>query len=192
MGDGHLSVRTGKEAARPVRADAPDADRAQYERCFACGPNNPAGLRLEFQAAGDGGDHVFADWVPDPAVHQGWPHSVHGGLVSTLLDEAAAYVAYVRGQRAATARLTVRFHGPAAVDDALRVDARLTRATRRLLEVRSWVTDLTTGDTVAEADASLMVITDAQRREFGLEAAPTAAGATRRKSEERRQESTRP
>ena len=169
MGDGHLSLQTSSSATRAVRANAPDFDRDQTERCFACGPNNAGGLRLEFQLMENAdNDHVFADWIPDPAVHQGWPHAVHGGLVATLLDEAAAYVAYVRDKRAATAKLTIRFHGQAAVEDALRVDAWLTRATRRLLEVHASVTNLTTNQTVAEADASLMILTDAQRREFGV------------------------
>jgi acyl-coenzyme A thioesterase PaaI-like protein len=111
---------------------------------------------------------VFADWTPDPAVHQGWPHAIHGGLIATLLDEAASYVAFVRNDRAATARLNIRFFGPAIVDDLLRVDARLTRATRRLLEVHSWVSNRATGSTIAEADASLMLMTDEQRHEFGV------------------------
>ncbi len=118
-------------------------------------------------------DHVFAEWTPDPAVHQGWPHTVHGGLVASLLDEAAAYVAYVRDQRAATARLNIRFHGPALIDDPLRVDARLTRATRRLLEVHAWVSTSSTSETIAEADASLMLMTEEQRTEFGVRAGPT-------------------
>ncbi len=130
-------------------------------------------MRLEFRVFEDAADdHVFAEWTPDPAVHQGWPHTVHGGLVAALLDEAAAYVAYVRDQRAATARLNIRFHGPALIDDALRVDARLTRTTRRLLEVHAWVSTRSTGETIAEADASLMLMTDEQRTEFGLSAGP--------------------
>ena len=115
---------------------------------------------------------MFADWTPDPAVHQGWPHAVHGGLVATLLDEAAAYVAYVRDQPAATARLNVRFLAPAVVDDHLRVDARLTRSTRRLLEVHSWVSNRATGATIAEADASLVLMTKQQRKECGIGAGP--------------------
>ncbi len=130
-------------------------------------------MRLEFRVFEDAADdHVFAEWTPDPAVHQGWPHTVHGGLVAALLDEAAAYVAYVRDQRAATARLNIRFHGPALIDDALRIDARLTRTTRRLLEVHAWVSTRSTGETIAEADASLMLMTDEQRTEFGLSAGP--------------------
>ena len=163
MGDGNLSVDTeNRERTRPVRGEASEADQAQYQLCFACGPGNAGGLRL-----------AFAEWTPDPAVHQGWPHTVHGGLVAALLDEGAAYVAYVRDQRAATARLNIRFHGPALIDDPLRVDARLTRATHRLLEVHAWVSVQSTGSTIAEADASLMLMTEAQRTEFGLSAGPT-------------------
>lgn len=175
MGDGNLSVDTeNRERTRPVRGEASEADQAQYQLCFACGPGNAGGLRLEFRVIEDSGDdHVFAEWTPNPAVHQGWPHTVHGGLVAALLDEGAAYVAYVRDQRAATARLNIRFHGPALIDDPLRIDARLTRATRRLMEVHAWVSVLSTGSTIAEADVSLMLMTEDQRTEFGLSAGPT-------------------
>ena len=112
-------------------------------------------------------DRVSAIWAPNED-HQGWPHTVHGGLVATLLDEAAAYVAYARGDRTATARLNIRFHAPAQVADPLRVDAWLQRASRRLLQVRAQVTTLASGTNVADADATLMLLGDAQRREFGL------------------------
>ncbi|MDA1095875.1 MAG: PaaI family thioesterase [Chloroflexi bacterium] len=154
-------------APQPVRMRAPEADQARYQRCFGCGPDNPIGLGLVFNAVEDEPDHVFAIWTPKED-HQGWPQAVHGGLVSTLLDEAAAYVAYARGDRTATARLNIRFHTPAPVADALRVDGRLQRASRRLLQVRAQVTTLASGAIVADADATLMLLGDAQRREFGL------------------------
>ena len=52
--------------------------------CFACGIENPIGLKLKFYT--DGEDRCIAHFHPRPA-HQGYPGQVHGGLVSTLLDE---------------------------------------------------------------------------------------------------------
>jgi acyl-coenzyme A thioesterase PaaI-like protein len=83
------------------------------------------------------------------------------------LDEAAAYVAYARGEHAATARLTVRYSTPAPLDEPLRVEARLVRATRRLLDVEGTVVTVS-GTPIAGAEATLMLLTDHQKRAYGL------------------------
>lgn len=153
---------------RPVRTFASEEERARYGHCFACGPENPNGLSLEFFEGEEGS--VSAVFQPKE-VHQGWPRILHGGIVATLLDEAAAYVAYVRDQHAATARLNMRFTTPAPLDEPLRVEARLVRATRRLLEVEAEVATLT-GAPIATAQATLMLLTDHQKREYGLTTGP--------------------
>ena len=52
--------------------------------CYACGDLNPIGLRLRF--------HMEDDWAVAAfearREHQGYPGFIHGGIVSTLLDEA--------------------------------------------------------------------------------------------------------
>ncbi len=159
---------------RLVLSSLSEEERARYGGCFACGTRNPIGLRLEFHVADeDNNDAVTAIFQPEEA-HQGWPNVLHGGLVATLLDEAAAYVAYARGEHAATARLNLRFSMPAPLDEPLRVDARLVRATRRLLEVGGEVTTLS-GKPIAAARATLMLLTDHQKQGYGLTTGPTDA-----------------
>jgi len=99
--------------------------------CFACGPNNPIGLRMEFREEGDAYIGVFH---PKPE-HQGYDDIVHGGLVSTALDEVMARWLWARGLPFATAELTVRFRAPLRVGRTFTVTARLEKETPRLIEM---------------------------------------------------------
>lgn len=57
------------------------------QSCFGCGPANPTGLGLVFEAVGQ---TVEAPFRPTEQV-SGAPAFVHGGIVMTLLDEAMAW-----------------------------------------------------------------------------------------------------
>ena len=74
--------------------------------CFACGPDNPRGLRLAFETS-EGGE-MIAEWIPQPEL-EGYQGIVHGGIVSTVLDEAMAKAVDATGAEALTAELRVRF-----------------------------------------------------------------------------------
>ena len=81
--------------------------------CFACGRNNPEGLRLSFERSERG---VRTFFIAEKK-HQGYKGIVHGGILSTLLDEAAAHAAIARGITPATAEMTVRFKSPLFVGE---------------------------------------------------------------------------
>ena len=53
--------------------------------CFACGLENPIGLKLKFYQTAE--DEVTADYVA-PEEYQGYPGILHGGVTATILDEA--------------------------------------------------------------------------------------------------------
>lgn len=77
--------------------------------CFVCGAANPFGLNLEFTAA-DG--WVTARYRPRRE-HSGFQDTVHGGLISTVLDEAMVWgIGAALGRFAYCAELTVRFLKP--------------------------------------------------------------------------------
>jgi acyl-coenzyme A thioesterase PaaI-like protein len=59
--------------------------------CFACGTENPIGLNLEFYRRSDA---ICADFMPGRN-HEGWENMVHGGIVSTLLDEVMSWTVIV-------------------------------------------------------------------------------------------------
>lgn len=86
--------------------------------CFVCGVGNPLGLNLQFETDGQ---RVWARFRPRPE-HIGFAATIHGGLLSTVLDEAMVWVCGVRtGTLAYCAELTVRFRRPARPELDLRV-----------------------------------------------------------------------
>ena len=74
--------------------------------CFACSPDNPNGLHMEFY---EDGNDVVAKWKPT-MYEQGWLDTLHGGIQSTLMDEVAAWTIVRKLQTTGvTSRLDAKF-----------------------------------------------------------------------------------
>jgi acyl-coenzyme A thioesterase PaaI-like protein len=77
--------------------------------CFGCSPANQSGLRMEFY---EDGDEVVSAWDPDPQF-QGFHDVLHGGIQSTMMDEIASWVVFIKlGTAGVTYRLNVLFRSP--------------------------------------------------------------------------------
>jgi uncharacterized protein (TIGR00369 family) len=107
------------------------------DTCFACGKNNAIGLHLHFQVEGD---DVCARTIID-ARYQGWQGIVHGGIVTTLVDDAMAQVGAVEGYAGVVARIDIRFRKPVLVGETVQVRARIVEKRRNVLWISSEVTD---------------------------------------------------
>ena len=99
--------------------------------CFACGAENPIGMRLHIEigegmarAAWRAGDHYV-----------GWSDKVHGGIIATLLDEVMAWAPSSYDSWAVTAEMTVRYRSPALPGEELTATGRVTGRRRRIYEV---------------------------------------------------------
>jgi uncharacterized protein (TIGR00369 family) len=90
--------------------------------CFVCGLHNPQGLKLDLETDGQ---IVRAKFVLR-AEHVGFRETIHGGIISTVLDEAMVWAVGVRTKRFAyCAELNVRFLQPARPHEELMVIAEL-------------------------------------------------------------------
>ncbi|GAB4541346.1 MAG: PaaI family thioesterase [Thermodesulfovibrionia bacterium] len=98
--------------------------------CLVCGKKNPIGLRLNFSFDGR---RVEAGFIPKKE-HQGYMDIVHGGIISTLLDEAMVKVAIESGMPAVTAEMNIRLKRALNIGERVTVSAEITRITRKLLE----------------------------------------------------------
>lgn len=76
--------------------------------CFACGQDNPIGLKLKFTPIPNG---VQTEFTPTKEF-EGFKDIIHGGIVATLLDEAIAWACRICGADAVTGELTVRYKKP--------------------------------------------------------------------------------
>ncbi|HEV2107951.1 MAG TPA: PaaI family thioesterase [Thermomicrobiales bacterium] len=99
--------------------------------CFGCGRLNPHGLRLRFFPTEEG---VYTPFTPEP-VHEGYTGLVHGGIITTVLDEVMAWSLYRLEIWAVTAKIDVVFRRPLEVGVETRAIGRLMADRRRLLDV---------------------------------------------------------
>ena len=99
--------------------------------CFACGRENPIGMRLRIEI-GDGMSRTT--WVPDEN-HVGWSDKLHGGLTATLLDEVMAWAPSSFDSWAVTAEMSIRFRSPASPGEELTAVGRVVERRRRIYEV---------------------------------------------------------
>jgi acyl-coenzyme A thioesterase PaaI-like protein len=141
---------------------APDpAGRPDLARwCYACGDLNPLGLHLRFEMLPDGSAQAPFVALPE---HQGYPGFVHGGIVSTLLDEAMGWATYGNRIWALTGKMELRFRGPVPAGAPLSVRGRIIRDRGRTLDAEAALLDAD-GKVLAEATALLFRATGEQAR----------------------------
>src|SRR5512147_525637 len=113
-------------------------DLRDNQRCYVCGKKNPVGLAVDFEIDAVA-RAMSASFIPSDD-HQGYEGIVHGGILSSLLDEAMAKLAYGLGIPAMTAEITVKFKAPAAPGDRLLVSGRLTEESKKLILAEAAIT----------------------------------------------------
>ena len=101
---------------------------AAQNRCFGCGPANPAGLHLEFLQAEDG-SVVCLPTVSN--TFEGPVGLLHGGIIATLLDEAMSKAVRARGLTAMTRQMEVDYLRPVPVAAPIRIEGRMMRSEGR-------------------------------------------------------------
>ena len=90
--------------------------------CFACSAGHPHGLNLRFRHLPDG----VVSFCTVPDTYCGFDGMVHGGIITTLMDEAAAYALFARhGKLGVTREMTTRFLKPVLTGAELRVEGRV-------------------------------------------------------------------
>lgn len=97
-------------------------------RCFGCGPANPNGLHLEFFQAPDKSVVCMA------AIRDGFdghPGYLHGGIISTLLDETMSKANRALGLTTMTRHLEVEFRSPVPSGKPIRIEGRVVRSDGR-------------------------------------------------------------
>ncbi len=88
------------------------------QTCFGCGENNPIGLQMQFLTD----DLRVYSFVTVPGVMAGWDQTVHGGIISTILDEIMGWtVIYLLKKIGVTKTMTVEFIKPLSVGNRLTV-----------------------------------------------------------------------
>lgn len=99
--------------------------------CFVCGPKNPIGLKLDFTF---NGKTISTEFTPQKE-HQGYMNIVHGGIISTLLDEVMVKLAIEMDLPAVTAHMDIRLRKAVNVGEKIIFIAEMVRNTRKTIEI---------------------------------------------------------
>ena len=139
--------------------DIPDDwlnDYSSYQQCFVCGQRNDHGLKAVYHQEGD---RIVTTFTGEPR-HQGFPGVVHGGIISTLLDETMGRTALFERAWVMTGRLEVRYRTPAPTGEPLTITAWATRHRSRSVETRGEVRRAN-GELLAEGSGLFLKVPEA-------------------------------
>jgi uncharacterized protein (TIGR00369 family) len=103
--------------------------------CFACSPDNPAGLYMEFY---EDGDDIVSFWKPTMYT-QGWVNTLHGGIQSTLMDELGGWIIVRKLQTTGvTSRLEIKLiKSISTLDPQLTIRGRITEQKRNAVFIET-------------------------------------------------------
>ena len=89
--------------------------------------------------------------------YQGYTGVAHGGIVSTMLDEAMGGYLVALGEKALTGRLSVRYRHPTPIGVKLRIEGRIEARRGNLVKMKAAVC-LPDGTVTAEGTADMAVV----------------------------------
>ncbi len=128
---------------------------ASETMCFACGPDNPIGLKIQFHFDGE---ICTAEFTPNQN-HVGFSDTVHGGIVYTALDDVTANVLYLQGRKAHTAKCEIRYRQPCRVGEKYLLKGWIESERRRLILLKGEMRRAADDAVVADCESSFMLAT---------------------------------
>ena len=126
------------------------------QKCFACGKENPIGLKLRFELDEEG--RSITTYMP-PHEFQGFSKILHGGIICTLLDEAMAWAMLLHGYLGATASIRVRFRKPIPTGQEVKVIGEVLDKGPRSWTLASYIVN-EQGQVLAEAEGAFAVLSE--------------------------------
>ena len=121
--------------------------------CFVCGKDNPIGLHLTFSEEKE----AYVSHFTPGREHQSYNGILHGGMISTLLDEIMARYIYAKGKNAVTAKLEVRFRAPTPIGEMLTIRGWIVGKKGAMYEMASSIS-LPDGTVTAEGKALIAIV----------------------------------
>lgn len=124
-------------------------------RCFGCGGDNPASMRLVFDLDFDA-QRTRGRFVLGPN-YAGGGGFAHGGIIGVVLDEAMGKLSKLTEEKAVTAELSIEYRKPVPVDREIIVEGWQVQAVGRYRFRAGEIRD-TAGDLLARGKGRFVVV----------------------------------
>lgn len=130
--------------------------------CLVCGRDNPHGIHLHLNV--DEATGIVTSQFTPAEHHMGFEGIVHGGLLSTVLDEAMVWAATWSGKRfCVCGELNVRFRQSVEIGQAVSVQATITSVRSRLIETQGFLRNAAS-QVLAEASGKYVPVSAERNR----------------------------
>jgi len=123
--------------------------------CFACGPDNPIGLKISFNL--DDENNCIGYFQANNN-HVGYEDTVHGGIIFTALDDVMANVLYLNKIKALTAKCEVRYRNSLHVGQKIKLTGWIVSQKKRLITLKADAKLNSDNKIIAECDARFMFV----------------------------------
>jgi acyl-coenzyme A thioesterase PaaI-like protein len=151
---------TGPTGSRPTIETPGGRFEFAEHNCFACGTLNAGGLGLVLHVEPG---RSWADVTLDRRF-EGWERVIHGGILSTILDEVMAWALVGEDNWGVTARIAVDFRRPVEVGQPIHAEGWITRSRRRVVDTAGNIVDVASGLELATA-TGVYVAAGAKRKQ---------------------------
>lgn len=138
--------------------------RINSQNCFGCHPGNPVGLKMHFY---EKENEVFS-WLTVTENLCGWNQMVHGGIISTILDEMMSRCAmFVSDKISFTKSITVEYLRPVPTGTEIVSVARVSeRVKKRELRIEGQI--FFNGKQCAKGSGTFVTYTLEQIEKLGI------------------------
>ena len=110
--------------------------------CFICGMDNPIGLKVQFYNMEDKSVMCMFSYKEE---HQSFPNRVHGGLISTMLDELGLRALWaLEGENSfgVTTSMSVKFKKPVPYNQKLIGKGIVTFNSKLFIDIDTFIFDV--------------------------------------------------
>ena len=107
------------------------------DNCFVCGKDNPIGLKLVFEYSKNS---AFCSFSLSKEF-EGYNNIIHGGIISTILDESMAKVVINSGFIGITGFIEIKFLNPLYVDKRAKVFSKIVESKKRIFFTTAKIID---------------------------------------------------
>ncbi|MDL2292236.1 PaaI family thioesterase [Acholeplasma sp. OttesenSCG-928-E16] len=127
------------------------------DMCIVCGTDNPFSLKANFY---DVEGYFVVGIVNAKNIHQSYPGRMHGGIITSLLDEAIgrAVQSFDPSLWAVTIELTTKYIKPVPLNSNLYVVGKLDTNPKRIFSGTGYISD-EEGNILARATGKYMMMT---------------------------------
>ena len=146
-----------REGARKL----PDLENSY---CFGCGPSNKHGLKMQFYSD----DTSVFSWFTVPEHYCGWKNLVHGGVISTLLDEIMGRAMfYILRSLGMTRKISIDFLQPVFIGKEIKLQGCIREVTNAREAMIEGILSNETGEVCAKAHGYYILFSPEKIRMMG-------------------------